>query len=448
MVGNNPHADQLEFYLIKCDLGAVTHLYRTLPQGLLICLPKEKTFISSLHPIFIMNYRFLASALVASLLACAAATVALSSAAYAQQDDLWYPGEGIKQDTYFTYRIQEFDTNDEQPYEMTLYFQEQDQDGDWMVPAFVVDDDGSVISGTMKLSDSMASLAGGDDVPQNMIDYISGYSGSLHWVDSFTTKADPKSLSAPNWGRSGNIGGSDLKPSGKETITVPAGTYETTVLVLHKGQADSKIWVQNGFPFPIKALFFTDTTAGAPQTQFEFELLKTGTGKPETPSGAQEVPTPPLTKTTGRGQYAVSLDWSPAEIKPESTVLFTIGLTDKSGFPLERANYDFVVKNRTGGIIQEFKNQNADVDLGTATHEVEFNGAGGMTATVIINSVRGQPAGGTVGFTESADFNIVVVPEFPTSAAIVAAAVVGLVVLVTRARGASLGSLFGNRGVP
>jgi hypothetical protein len=128
---------------------------------------------------------------------------------------------------------------------------------------------------------------------------------------------------------------------------------------------------------------------------------------------------------------------------PGEPVLFTISLTDTSGFPLERANYDFVLTNGSGGIIQEFDNQNADAEFGTGTHEVLFDSAGGFTASVTINSVSGQDTG---QFTESADFNMVVVPEFPVSAAIVAAAVIGLVILMTRAKSTGLGSLFGSRG--
>jgi hypothetical protein len=368
-----------------------------------------------------------------------ALSVTVSSVAFAQGNDLWYPGEGVKQDMYVKYRIQEYDTNDGQEYEMTMWFKEQ-QDGDWIVPTFVVDQ-GKVIQGTLKLSDSMGYLAGGSNVPAEMNDYIGGYLGSLHWVDSFSTKADPKSLTSPNWGRTGSIGGSDLKPSGKETITVPAGQFETTVLVLHKGQADSKIWILNEFPFPIKALFFTDTTSGAPETQFSFELLETGMGQPEVPINEDQIPTPPLTRDTPRGTYTISLDWEPVEIKPGENVLFSVTLADEVGFPLERSNYDFTVKNGNGTVVREFKNQNADAQFGTGTHEVQFDAAGRTTITVKINSISGGQEPGQ--FTESVDFEIVVVPEFPMSIAIIAAAIVGLVVVLTRARGSVHGGLFG-----
>jgi hypothetical protein len=117
-------------------------------------------------------------------------------------------------------------------------------------------------------------------------------------------------------------------------------------------------------------------------------------------------------------------------------------MTDSTGFPLERVNYDLTIKDSGENIVQEFKNQNAE--LGAATHEVTFNTSGRMTVTVKLNSISGAPAGGGT-FTESVDFGIVVVPEFPVSAAVIAAAIIGLVVLMTRSKNAGLGSLFGNK---
>jgi hypothetical protein len=388
-----------------------------------------------------MSSRFPAFAVVALLLALGTFSVALSSSVYAQGDDLWYPGEGVKQDMYVKYRVQEEQTNESQPFELTLYFQEQDQDGDWIVPAFVVDE-GRVIPGTWKLSDSMGYLAGGSNVPPEMNDYIGGYSGSIHWLDAFTTKVAPLSLNAGSWGKTGSIGGPEVKPVRQESVTVPAGTYDTTVILWHKS-VDSRVWILNGFPFPVKAEAYADVTTGSPPLQFEFELLETGTGQPEVPLTEDRIPQPPLSDSTPRGTYTIGIDWTPASIEPNSNVIFTVRLTDDVGFPLERANYDFAVKNANGAVIQEFNNQNADSEFGTGTHEVQFDDAGPITVTVTVNSVSGQTPG---QFTESVDFNMVVVPEFPISAAIVAAAVIGLVVVMTRARGSSVGTLFGTKG--
>jgi hypothetical protein len=406
-------------------------------------IPQNKHLSVAPFTIFVMASRFFASAFVAMLLVLGVSAVAGSDNAYAQGDDLWYPGEGVKQDMYVKYRIQELDTNDKQPFEMTLYFQEQDAEGDWIVPTFVVDE-GNVIEGTFKLSESMTYLSGGSTVPAEMSDFVGGYSGSLHWLDSFTTKSDPKSLTAANWGRTGSIGGSDVKPITTETIQVQAGTFDTTRVELHKGQVDSKIWILNEFPFPIKAEFYTDTTTGTPEIQFAFELLETGTGKPEVPQGQAQVPTPPLEGRSGRGDFVVTLDWEPATIGPGQTVLFTVSLADRTEFPLERANYDFVVTNSSGGVVAEFKNQNADAELGTGTHEVQFNDAGGMTVTVTINSISGV---GTGQFTENVAFRIVVVPEFPLGVALIVASLLALIVGLVRVKGTALGGLFGGKNI-
>jgi hypothetical protein len=275
-----------------------------------------------------------------------------------------------------------------------------------------------------------------------MNDFIGGYSGSLHWLDAFTTKGAPLSLKAGSWGKTGSIGGPEVKPAGQETITAADQTWDTTIILWHKN-VDSRVWIQNGFPFPIRAEAYADVTTGNPPLQFSIELLETGMGKPEVQTSTDIIPTPPLSKTTGRGTYEIEINWEPASIEPGDTAIFSVALMDDSGFPLERANYDFTVKSADGTVVQEFKNQNADSDFGTGTHEVQFDTAGPMTITVKVNSV----SGGTTGqFTESVDFNVVVVPEFPVSAAIVAAAVIGLVVVMTRARGTGLGSLFGTKG--
>lgn len=383
-----------------------------------------------------MSSRFPAFALMTSLLLFVVSSVVLNSNVFAQQDDLWEPGEGAKQDMYVKYTIRDnfTPTNNGQSFEMTLYFQEKDEEGDWIVPTFVVYQ-GKVITGTLKLTEDMAVLAPGIDVPAEMAKYINGYKSSLHWIDGIT-KTKPKSLTASNWGQTGSIGGSPIIPSGKETITVPAGTFETTLIKWHKG-VDNKIWILDEFPFPIKAETYADVTTGNPPIQFSFELLETGTGKPEPPISAEVVPTPPLTQRTDRGEFTIEIDWEPVSIQPNSNVIFTVSLADNTGLPLENANYDFVVKNANGSMIQEFKNQNSEAVTGIGTHEVHFDDAGRITATVTINSVSGQTTG---VFTESADFNIVVVPEFLVSVAIAAAAVMGLMVVITRARG--LSSLF------
>ena len=106
----------------------------------------------------------------------------MMNSAFAQTPE-WYPGEGVKQDMYVKYSILDFDTNEKQPFVLTLYFQQQDQDGNWIVPAYV-EANGKVLQGTLKLSDTMSPLLGGE-VPQEMAENLLmatkiRFSGSMH----------------------------------------------------------------------------------------------------------------------------------------------------------------------------------------------------------------------------------------------------------------------------
>jgi hypothetical protein len=420
-------------------------LYRTPWLALLICSCRINIY-QLLYSLFLlmMNPRLLAFTLVASLLVFGVSSVALTKGAFAA-DDNWYPGEGLQKDTYLTYRIQELDTADGDPYVMTMWFKEQ-QDGDWVVPVYV-EFEGRVIQGTMKLGENMGYLAGGSQVPAEMNDFIGGYQSSLHWLDAFTTKSEPLSLKAGSWGKIAAIGGAEIKPAGNEKVSFQgaqdvcqAASCDTTLISWHKG-VDNKIWIVNEFPFPVKAETFAEDATGGSVTQFKFELLKVGTGQPNiNPTG--EIPKPPLERKTASGKYAVTLDWEPAEIQPGNDVNFGVSFADNTHFPLQDVRYDFTVKDASGNILAEFKDQRSEIG-GPEIHPVKVNSSGTIRAEVVITAVEGQTTGQAI---ESADFSVVVVPEFPVSAAIVAAAVIGLVVVMTRARGTSIESLFGNRG--
>lgn len=394
-----------------------------------------------------MDSKFLTFALLASVLVFG--TLNMMNSAFAQTPE-WYPGEGVRQDMYVKYMIEDYDTNQRQPYTMTLHFQQQDQDGNWIVPAYV-EANGRVLQGTLKLSETMSPLAGGE-VPQEMNEFIGGYQNSLIWLDSFTTQSAPQSLTAPNWGKIASVGGEEIRPSGTEQITFAgaqdlcgATSCDTTLVSWRKG-VDSKVWVVNEFPFPVMAETYADVTTPPQPIQYRFELLETGSGQPVAPTGTGEASGPPLERTTNDGSHLI-LTWDPVDIQPNSTVNFGLELNDANNSPLNNVAYDFIIKDANGQIIQEFNDQLAQ--SGTATHPVTFNSTGPKTLTVQINSVGSRAAGQIV---QTTDFNIVVVPEFPISAAIVSAALIGLVVLIMRAKGLSIGrggSIFGGtQGAP
>jgi hypothetical protein len=415
---------------------------------LLICLFHERINIYQLlYALFLpMGREFLTFALVASVLVFG--TLNMMNSAFAQTTPEWYPGEGIRQDMYVKYSIEDFDTNQKQPYVMTLYFQQQDQDGNWIVPAYV-EANGRVLQGTLKLSDTMSPLAGGE-VPQEMTDFIGGYQNSLIWLDSFTTVSAPQSLTAPNWGKIASIGGEEIRPGGTQQVSFAgaqslcgATSCDATLVTWRKG-VDSRVWVVNEFPFPVMAETYADVTTPPQPIQYRFELLETGSGQPAAPTGTGEASGPPLERTTIDGSRVI-LTWDPVDIQPNSTVNFGLEMRDASNSPLNNVAYDFTVKDANGQTIQEFRNQQAR--SGTATHPVTFNSTGPKIITVQINSVGSQPTGQLI---QTTDFNVAVVPEFPISAAILSAVVIGLVVVIMRVKGLRIGrsSLFGTEGAP
>ena len=57
------------------------------------------------------------------------------------------------------------DTNNGRPFDMTIYFKDKDDKGNWIAPVFVVDE-GRVINGTFRLSAlDLTALGTSDDPP-------------------------------------------------------------------------------------------------------------------------------------------------------------------------------------------------------------------------------------------------------------------------------------------
>ena len=202
--------------------------------------------------------------------------------------ETWYVGEGLKQGDYFRYTLCHFDYKKCAEFEMDFWVEGKSEGGDWQLQVLVIDGD-KKIRGDMIVGRVAPEPLGGSET---LSKYRAAYKSSLVWLSGFATRIEPRDLSATSgWGKIASIGGMPVGPLGTtETITVPAGTFETHVVGWHKG-ADNKIWVKDGFPFPIKALTFVDVTTGSIPVQYEFELLEYGnTANP--PDFLETVPTP------------------------------------------------------------------------------------------------------------------------------------------------------------
>jgi hypothetical protein len=363
---------------------------------------RENREYASLTPLLVVIV--LASMLVLPL------SISGGIAANAQQNDMWYLGKGAKENTYYTYKIQDHDTNQGQPFTMTIYFKDFNETGKyWIAPVFVVDK-GRVLNGTFHLSDLDLTALGSSIIPTEMSPYRSAYANTLQWLESFVPRPG-QSLSAVNWGKIGSIGGSPVNPGGAAKVTVPAGTYDTTVITYHKG-VDNRIWVNSDLPYPVKAETYADVTTGNPPIQYVYDLQATGQGQPPAPESQIEIPKPPLEIQTARGTYILQLLWDPQVIVAGQPVEFGILFGDAAGGIVDRVRYGFKVTEPDGTVLKELRNQRADD--GTGIQEYTFENAGPKDVEVTVDVVGGTPMG---EFVESSKFGIVVQPPSGTAAA-------------------------------
>lgn len=331
-------------------------------------------------------------------------------AANAQQNDMWYLGKGARENTYYTYKIQDHDTNQGQPFTMTVFFKDFNETGKyWIAPVFVVDK-GKVLNGTFHLSDLDLTALGSSVIPKEMSPYRSAYANTLQWLESFVPRPG-QSLSAVNWGKIGSIGGSPVNPGGAAKVTVPAGTYDTTVITYHKG-VDNRIWVNSDLPYPVKAETYADVTTGNPPIQYVYDLQATGQGQPPAPESQIEIPKPPLEIQTARGTYILQLLWDPEVIVAGQPVEFGILFGDAAGGIVDRVRYGFKVTEPDGTVLEDLKNQRADD--GTGIQEYTFESDGPKDVEVTVDVVGGTPMG---EFVESSKFGIVVQSPSGTAAA-------------------------------
>ncbi len=317
------------------------------------------------------------------------------------QSDAWYVGNGAKPDTYYTYEIKRADTNQGQPFMMTLYFDEYNATGKyWEVPTYVVDQ-GNVYNGTFHLSELDLTALGSSPIPPEMEKYRGAYASTLDWLAAYVPKPG-QSLSSASWGKIGSIGGSEIKPSGTAKITTPAGTFDTNIIRYYKG-INNNIYVSKDLPWPVKAETYADVTTGKPPIQYAFELNTMGTGQPPTPETQIELPTPPLTILTPRGTFNIQLLWDPVEIKAGQNTTFGIILQDDRDNLVQRATYEIKITDENGEVLEELKNQRASEGTGQFVYNFEIPGVKRIQVTVTTVESASLDM-----FVESATFDLVV----------------------------------------
>ena len=191
----------------------------------------------------------------------------------------WYVGEGLKHGDFFSYRMCHVDYKECTEFEMDMWIKGDIQSGSetkWLAEV-VVYDGRDIIVGEMELGKIAPEPTGGSE---ELGVHRGAFKSSVAWLSAFATSDDsaggkgPKEFSAVSWGKIANIGGEQILPTAIESVTVPAGTWDDTVMVTWKtGGAVSKVWVVDEFPFPIKASTFTHVSEGIPPPEYNFQLL-------------------------------------------------------------------------------------------------------------------------------------------------------------------------------
>ena len=196
-----------------------------------------------------------------------------------QNDGTWYAGEGLQQGDYFSYSMCYFEYKNCSQFEMKFWVVGEITDGTekkWLLDVVVIDGN-KIIRGDMEIGKIAPEPTGGTD---NLSVYRDAYKSTLAWLSAYATAPTgdllgkgPKSFSQPSWGKIASIGGDQITPTESQTISVPAGQFES-VLITWKSGTTNKIWVVDNFPFPIKADAFVQVSQGIPPQLYKFELLE------------------------------------------------------------------------------------------------------------------------------------------------------------------------------
>ena len=190
----------------------------------------------------------------------------------------WYVGEGLKVGDYFSYKLCHVYYKECSEFEIDVWISGEKKIGteEKWVAQTVVYDGNKIVKGEMELGKVAPEPSGGSE---ELSVYRGAFKSSIVWLSAYATNSPgdaskgPKKFSAPSWGKIGNIGGEQVIPTAIESIKVPAGTYDSVVIGWKTGGYESKIWIVDEFPFPVKASTWTQVSEGIPPQEYRFELL-------------------------------------------------------------------------------------------------------------------------------------------------------------------------------
>ena len=195
------------------------------------------------------------------------------------KEGTWHVGEGLKQGDYFSYTMCHVDYKECAEFDMDIWIKGDIQSGSetkWLAEA-VVYDGSKIVKGEVELGKIAPEPTGGTE---NLGVYRGAFKSSVAWLSAFATSDSgtsgkgPKEFKAQSWGKIGNIGGEQVRPTLIETVTVQSGTWDTVQVSWKTGGTRSKVWIVDEFPFPVKAETYTHVSEGIPPPEYRFTLVE------------------------------------------------------------------------------------------------------------------------------------------------------------------------------
>ncbi len=373
------------------------------------------------------------------IMAIALAVMLSTSVSFAQVvEEGWYPGKGLQEGLLVKYRVQGFEITSDRPVTLTLWFKNQTENGNWNV-YIILEDEGKVVDGWTEMSPKNLRPQGFvDDLELDRARQI--FKDSIVWVSGYTSADEPKSLSVGStWGSIASIGGGGitLQISEQTQVTVAGESWDVSILKwFHKRDLPSEIWINEAFPLPLHGFSYAQSSQEPIPIQFQFDLLSYSITdeQPIPPEEEIEIPKPPLSQLTRSGGFIIELRWQPELIEPGQPVQMAPILRSAQGQLLSSAIYNFVVLDEDGNEIYKVEKEIAEGGIGK-TEEITFENGGNYKILIECTSCRFgsiAPTPTETQFVEQAEFNIIVVPEFPIGAVIAMASVIAIVIAVTR----------------
>ncbi len=190
------------------------------------------------------------------------------------EEKTWYVGEGLKQGDIFSYKLCHTDYKDCSEFLMELWIEGDIQIASetlWLSQT-KVSENNKLVKGVMHLGKVAAEPVYSS---QEIASYKSAFRTSVAELAAYSSILQPGNLTlGDNWYKDMKFIPIGAIPTNiiaieNEKITVPAGTFDTTVLSYTN--THDKIWVVDDFPFPIKAETWEERDE--PKTKrYQFEL--------------------------------------------------------------------------------------------------------------------------------------------------------------------------------